>query len=288
MKKLFPLLCLLLAGSACRETLVSTADLNIPVKLVVGCFINPQDDTLYATVTLSKPLYKRNNNPNEFESVTNATVQISNGSNTANFTFNNNLQQYILPTADFSIAAGSTYNLTVSTPDGKRVTSSTTVPASQNFNHTVTITPIVPVDENGRRALLDARWQGVPGPDRYYRFIYGIRTHGGFFENEYWPNSDAWNTAQFFSDAQQENRLFRFRENIYLGWAGEPGNETTTAVTALLQELDVHSYRYFTSVAAQLNTIGGFSEPVVIYSNIEAGLGCFGSNFQYKNERDSL
>lgn len=287
-KLLLPLFGLLIASSACRETVISTADINIPVKLVVGCFINPHDDTLYATITLSKPLYKPNNSPFEFDIVNNATVQISNGSNTANFVFNSDLQKYQLAASDITITPGSSYTLTVSTPDGKRVTASTVVPAAQNFNFSLAITPETSVDEFDRRALLDARWQGVPGPDRYYRFIYGIKTSNEFFIDEYWPNSDSWNGTQFYSDAQQENRLYRFRETIYLGWLGEPGNETTTSVTGLLQELDVHSFRYFSSLAAQLTTGGGFSEPVVVYSNVEGGLGCFGSNYQYKIQRDSL
>lgn len=288
MKKLLPLLLLLVATTACRETVISTADINIPVKLVVGCFINPQDDTLYATVTLSKPLYKPNNNEFEFEIVNNATVQISDGSSSTNFTFNSDLRQYILPRAGFNIVAGTTYSLTVSTPDGKRATASTTVPSVQNFNFSFSVTPQAPLDEFDKRALVDARWQGVAGPDRFYRFNYGVKTTNEFFEYEYWPNDGSWNGAQFFNDAQQQNRTYRFRETIYLGWGGDPGNETTTTVTGLLQELDVHSFRYFSSLAAQLNTVGGFSEPVVVYSNVEGGLGCFGSSFQYKIQRDSL
>jgi hypothetical protein len=288
MKKLLPLLLLLVVITACRETVISTAKINIPEKLVVGCFINPQDDTLYATVTLSKPLYKRNNNPFDFDIINNATVQISDGNNSTNFTFNSDLERYILPAASFNIVAGSTYTLTVSTPDGKRVIASTTVPTVQNFNYSFTVTPQEPLNEFEKRALLEARWQGVAGPDRFYRFNYGVKTSSELFVDEYWPNSDEWNGAQFYSDAQQENRLFRFRENIYLGWVGEPGNETTTSLTGLLQELDVHSFRYFRSLAAQLNTSGGFSEPVVVYSNVEGGLGCFGSSFEYEIQRDSL
>jgi hypothetical protein len=162
------------------------------------------------------------------------------------------------------------------------------VPTVQNFNYSFTVTPQEPLNEFEKRALLEARWQGVAGPDRFYRFNYGVKTSSELFFDEYWPNSGEWNGAQFYSDAQQENRLFRFRENIYLGWVGEPGNETTTSLTGLLQELDVHSFRYFSSLAAQLNTSGGFSEPVVVYSNVEGGLGCFGSSFEYEIQRDSL
>jgi hypothetical protein len=258
------------------------------VKLVVGCFINPHDDTLYATVTLSKPLYKPRNNEFEFDIVNNATVQISNGTNTANFVFNSDLQKYQLAASAINIAPGGNYTLTVSTPDGKRVTASTLVPAAQNFNFSLAITPETSADEFDRRALLDARWQGVSGPERYYRFIYGVKISSEFFVDEFWPNSDTWNGAQYYSDAIQANRQYRFRESIYLGFGGDPGNETTTSVTGMLQELDIHSYRYFTSLAAQINTGGGFSEPVVVYSNVEGGLGCFGSNYQYKIQRDSL
>jgi hypothetical protein len=286
MKKLFPILFLLLANTACRETVISTADINIPEKLVVGCFINPQDDTLYATVTLSKPLYKRNSNQYDFETVTNASVQISDGSTSATFTYNSDLGRYLLPRVSFNIQAGRSYQLEVSTPDGKRVKASTTVPELQNFNFTLQLTNATTNAEESQY-LMDARWQGVPGPERHYRFIYGIRTISNWDDYEYWPNADEWNPSQYFSDLTQENRNYRFRETVYGGWRS-PFDSTQISLTAVLQELDVHSYRYFTSLAAQLNTTGGFSEPVVVYSNIENGLGCFGSHFQYKIQRDSL
>lgn len=286
MKKLFPYLLLLLASTACRETVISTADINIPEKLVVGCFISPQDDTLYATVTLSKPLYKRNRNQYEFETVTNATVQISDGSSNATFTYNSDLDRFVLPAASFAIQPGTTYQLEVSTPDGKRTKASTTVPVAQDFNFTLQLNSTATNPEESSY-MMDARWQGVPGPERFYRFIYGIKTTYDFGDFEEWPNSDEWNQMQFFSDAEQENRQFRFREIVYLGWR-RPGTTSQSRVTGLLQELDVHSYRYFTSLAAQITTGGGFSEPVVVYSNIEDGLGCFGSHYQYKIQRDSL
>ncbi|MDP2188659.1 MAG: DUF4249 domain-containing protein [Sphingobacteriaceae bacterium] len=286
MKKLFPILFLLLATTACRETVISTANINIPVKLVVGCFISPQDDTLYATVTLSKPLYKRNGNQFDFETVTNATVQISDGSTSATFTYNSDLGRYLLPRATFNIQSGRTYQLEVSTPDGKRIKASTTVPAPQNFNFTLQLTN-TSTSPDDSRYLMDARWQGVPGPERNYRFIYGIRTVSSFDDYEYWPTADEWNASQYFSDLTQENRNYRFRETIYAGWRN-PFDSTQISLTAVLQELDIHSYRYFTSLAAQLTTGGGFSEPVVIYSNVEDGLGCFGSHYQYKIQRDSL
>lgn len=286
MKKIFPFLLLLVSTTACRETVVSTANINIPVKLVVGCFINPQDDTLYATITLSKPLYKPTRSEFEYDTVKNATVQLSNGATSANFSYSIGKNQYILPTANFSIIPGQTYNLTVTTPTSERVTASTTVPLPQNFNFTLDLTK-TDTNRNENQYMMDARWQGVPGPERFYRFIYGVKTTYDFGDYEDWPNSNVWNQLQFFSDDQQENRQFRFRETVYLGWR-TPGSPAQSKVTALLQELDMHSFRYLTSLAAQINSSGGFSEPVVIYSNIENGLGCFGSSFQYKIQRDSL
>lgn len=286
MKKLFPYLLLLLASTACRETVISTADINIPEKLVVGCFISPQDDTLYATVTLSKPLYKRNRNQYEFETVTNATVQISDGSSNATFTYNSDLDRFVLPAASFAIQPGTTYQLEVSTPDGKRTKASTTVPVAQDFSFTLQLNSTATNPEESSY-MMDARWQGVPGPERFYRFIYGIRTVSSWDDYVYWPTADEWNASQYFSDLTQENRIYRVRETIYAGWRS-PFDSTQYSMTALLQELDVHSYRYFTSLAAQITTGGGFSEPVVVYSNIEDGLGCFGSHFQYKIQRDSL
>lgn len=286
MKKSFFFL-LLLASTACRETVISTADINIPVKLVVGCFISPQTDTLTASVTLSKPLYTRTNT-DTFENVTNANVQITDGSQTAVFSYDSNRALYFLPSSQFDIAPGLTYSLVVTTPDGKRATATCTVPTAKNLNFSLTASEAPnSVDEWGNYGQVEARWTAPGDVERFYRFNYALVTELTNTTEVSWQNTAPFYNTQFLRDSESTNGLFRFRETFYLGFQ-DPWSSSTQRVEGLLQELDRNSYFYFSSLANQLNTAGGFGEPTVIYTNVEGGLGCFGAHYEYRLLSDTL
>lgn len=290
MKKLIYLLLSLLVFTGCREKLIDTTDLNIPERLVVGCFISPQDDTLYATVTLSRALYGQSIFDEwQHPKVNNATVTIRSGGNSAVFSYNTDLQRYILPATAMPIVAGQTYTLEVTTPDGKRVDAQCTVPSATNLQFEAFGNIVAPQpggDTWGRSINVDFRWQGQPDKNRFYRLNYAQILEEGAFRGEYWQNAYL-GATQFYADTERENKRFRVFERVGLVFVG--GDGYRLRIKGVLQELDENSYRYFTSVSKQLQVgADGFSEPVVIFTNINNGLGCFGASYQYTVLSDTL
>lgn len=290
MKKLAYLLLSLLVFTGCREKLIDTTDLNIPERLVLGCFISPQDDTLYATVTLSRPLYGQSIFDDwQHPKVTNATVTIRSADGTsAVFGYNVDLQRYFLPATAMPIVAGQTYILEVTTPDGKRADAQCTVPTPANFQFEVlgSLVPPANNDPFSRALNVDFRWQGLPDKNRFYRLNYAQILESGPWAGEYWQNSYL-GATQFYADTERENKRFRVFERISLVFTTTDGYGLR--IKGVLQELDENSYRYFTSVSKQLEVgADGFSEPVVIFSNVNNGLGCFGASYQYTLLSDTL
>ncbi|TAE22101.1 MAG: DUF4249 domain-containing protein [Cytophagales bacterium] len=99
-------------------------------KLVVACFISPQDTVLAARIGLSTPVLGSVTATNSFLNVTNANVTITNGSRLAALRYGNynGLGVYVVSARDFPVLEGQTYTLNVETPDGKKVTSQCTIP----------------------------------------------------------------------------------------------------------------------------------------------------------------
>lgn len=281
----------LLAFTSCRETVISTADIKIPERLVLGCFISPQDDTINASLSLSRPLYGRrvDNWDWQFEMVTNATLRLSDGSNTVTLSYNAANEVYQIPTSSLPIVGGKTYTLTAETPDGKRIKASCTVPSAQNFNARIQATSTNNSSNWDWRIRYTASWDRLPGPQRFFRLNPGYNYSNSSFNNEWFSYSTAENLfePQFYSDNDLVNGQFLVRQELFPGWGG-PGT-TRYALNGMLQELDEHSFRYLSSLRAQyLSGTGGFSEPVVVYSNVENGIGCFGASYKYQITGDTL
>lgn len=280
-----------IALTGCRETVISTADIKIPEKLVLGCFISPQDDTIRATLTLSRPIYGRRGNAWdwEFDQVTNAVVRLTDGTNTATLVYNSTEEAYILPAAALPIVAGGRYTMTVEAPDGKRVRASCTVPATQNYAPQIQTTGVGSTQRWDWRIRITANWQRLPGEQRYFSFSPGYYIHNPSFGSDWVENSwsDNFFSMKFYSDQDLVNGQFQHREELYPSSIGPGLNKY--AMYGSLKELDVHSYRYLSSLQAQYQSgTGGFAEPIVVYSNVEDGIGCFGATNTYVVRGDTL
>lgn len=286
MKKLIYILLVLgFAMSSCQETLITNVQIDEDPKLVVGCFINPNDSAIKATLSESRLLYR----PNSQEwgaQITDATVVISNGSIEKTLVWVGSSFEsegaYYLPMSEMPIVPGQTYTLRVTHTDGRTVMASTTVPAVQNFVPSVSAALVTRQNEDF--IIVNASWRGQSDEVRYYRFNYGISSISGPNQNFYFMNSDFSNTSQYLTDRDAPDKLMTFREETYY-WSGSGSGER---VIGQLQELDEHSYFYLRSLAGQGYNEGPFSEPAPIISNIEGGLGCFGSSYSYLVFSDSI
>lgn len=152
-------------------------------KLVVVGFISPQDPVLAVQVSRSVPVLGQSNT---IRDVTDATVTISIGAKFIALKYAPNYNKqginlYAATSVDFPIVAGQTYNLTVETPAGQKVTSQCTIPTfapkptDQVALDSAVVSNGYSVGSNGRQDFyskqyfIKARWFDLAGQRNYYR-----------------------------------------------------------------------------------------------------------------------
>ncbi|TAL57825.1 MAG: DUF4249 domain-containing protein [Bacteroidetes bacterium] len=260
-----PLGIFLLAG--CEKTVDNIKLPTTAPKLVVGCFISPQDSWITVTLTRSNPIFGPGHNNTNTLPVEDASVIISDGTNTASIPFNSLSQQYEMQTSTFPIISGQTYSLTVSTPTGENVSANCTVPASIISALTVDFT-----DTASNLKKTTVKWQDIPNEINYYRVVGQIvsiytPSPGDTIFNDMYSISNA--TA--YNDHEKDgNELYAKLEGSYY----EGSEYSLVAYDFYLLHIDGEYYNYQNSLDHY--TYGDpFSEPIPLYTNIRGGLGVF-------------
>jgi len=243
-------------------------------------------DTILLSLTNSAPLFGKN--AKKIESVTNATVEISNDNHRwVRMEYDPVYENYFIPQVQFPITEGGTYYVRASAPEYETVSASCIVPYFREVyfelvteKHAGCVHYGEPFSELHTHYYL--RWKDYAGEANYYAF------HRNF---DYWSYSwDPWediysdstlvNTWSvlwdenykpcIFSDKGQDGKQLSVLLQLY--YYDEDFNEIT------LLQTDVHSYLYLSSLE---NYDGDFAffmlEPVKIYSNIKNGYGVFGA-----------
>ncbi len=256
-----------LGFSACEKD----ADVELPVvesKLVISSFISPEDTIVKVGVTISQPLYN-NSNSNQYSAVSYATVQITNGTTVQTMAYNADENYYFVSAAIFPITVGTTYNLTVSTPDGKNANASTSIPAQ---NATLIYTAeAVNNQSDGDTYAFRTEWNDTPGAEDYYRLVYYDRFVYNFdtIYQEAFSNN--------FSDKDKDGTTMKEQFEIYAySGAGFSNGELH------LIHASKEYYLYHKKLTEAAFSGGPFSEPVQMYSNINGGYGVFAGYNPYK------
>ena len=256
-----------LGFSACEKD----ADVELPVvesKLVISSFISPDDTIVKVGVTISQPLYN-NSNSNQYSAVSYATVQITNGTTVQTMAYNADENYYFVSAAIFPITVGTTYNLTVSTPDGKNANASTSIPAQ---NATLIYTAeAVNNQSDGDTYAFRTEWNDTPGAEDYYRLVYYDRFVYNFdtIYQEAFSNN--------FSDKDKDGTTMKEQFEIYAySGAGFSNGELH------LIHASKEYYLYHKKLTEAAFSGGPFSEPVQMYSNINGGYGVFAGYNPYK------
>ncbi|RRB04164.1 DUF4249 domain-containing protein [Larkinella rosea] len=255
-----------------------------PVKLIVACFISPQDTVLAAKVARSRPILDN-------ETVTNleistATVTLQTGSRSVVLAYHSKLRYYRADPNQFPIRAGETYQLTVQTPDGQRVEATTTVPVSVQLQQ-IRLDSEVVLENEVQRKRLFARffWSDAAHQTDYYA-AEGIFTYRcpGCTPPKTVRQAVQFVTNRFYTDPESSAQPM-VSEKGYLG-VSIPINQRffpgvfskPFILTADLLHLSPDYYRYHEALERQQQTsTNPFAEPVPIPTNIAGGLGCFGA-----------
>ncbi len=249
MKKFLSPFLLILSGivfflSSC-DSMIS--DVEVPdsdPKLVITGFLSPGDDSVSIFITKSRPLYKPTPGyENQFPTVNNANVVITDGLNTITLPFDPASGKYQVSAAAYPVRPGINYSLSVTTPDGYIASADCTIP--EGIAPDIEITGIDTLNEYGTISKkVSFRFRDLPGQGQFY----GIA---------------------FVSDKNREEDFFLFKTwDIYED--NEPGNSLYISIAIT----DENYYKYHKSV----NSFEGdnpFSEPTPVFSNITGGIGIF-------------
>jgi hypothetical protein len=266
-----PLSLLLISGC---ETNANVDLPEYPAKLVLSGFITPQDDTIRLRVRRSQPIFQQSNT-NVGDPVTDATV-ILYGNNTAiQLVYNSNNQYYQIPSSVFPILAGNTYRIVVQTSHDATVDAETTVPLNppSNFNPSVnyssdtTSNPgFIEIDADLRYTFTD-----FAGESNYYMIYSLVQVYDSFLadtlpditttslENDNNRDGITINGAEQFSF----NNTFPQIGRVLLG----------TSISVLNASREY--YEFHKSVLSGNNGVDPFSEPTLIFTNVNQGYGIF-------------
>lgn len=294
---------IIFAGLVSCETLVT----NIPEsrlpktesKLVVHSFLSPQNPKISVSVSESIPLFS-NSTAGE-DAIKNALVKISDGTYEVILPFDIKNQVYSIDQSKFPIEASKTYSLFVS--DGKReITARCTVPRNTPVIKSYVLDTVVasnPAFGQDTAITLKMNWQDIPADTNYYRVRASAEVEYSIpdpmpqekrirnYFNFAWDNTLGRN--EFQSDRNIDGSLFsspQGKVTMPNFTPAQPGNTATVpfypkshiiSVTMMVYNTDIHYFKYHRSLQLRMDTDNPFSEPTMIYSNVQGGLGCFGA-----------
>ncbi|MDD3875677.1 MAG: DUF4249 domain-containing protein [Bacteroidales bacterium] len=258
---------------SCEKTVT---DIELPQqepKLVVNAYISPEDTIIQVNVSLSHPIFKPYDYNDNNQSVENATVKISSNGNELIIPYNFTDYAYISSTSNFPIVEGQTYRLDVSTPDGKSVNASCTVPKkNSSIQHLSTDT--VNDEWGGKMLRIKIKFFDLQGVGNFYRVggaLDYVDLYGSITDTFSSGLSPKYN-LEFFTDATNDGEDILSELNYWTYDESEWMHFTRLRI--FLLSVDSHYYNFHKSLSNYQGD-SPFSEPTIIYSNIEGGMGAF-------------
>lgn len=270
-------------------------------RLVITCFISPQDTLLAARVSHSLPVLGTGNEANP--DILNATVTLSDGIRSVVLKpslreqpYGGAYTLYSASVRDLPIVVSKAYTLTARVPDGREVTATCTIPGPVALEEVLIDTAITSEFGDRRKSYFARlRWKDVLGQVNFYRVAgnneyaqrYSTWTSPGTppRDTTFWISSN-WivDRGSLSNDQNRDGgemisariRLAPYSYTYHNGvWASTP---PSGKLEAYLLNVDENYYRYHDAIERQGQVRDNpFAEPVLIPSNIQGGLGCFGA-----------
>ncbi|ARK11638.1 DUF4249 domain-containing protein [Fibrella sp. ES10-3-2-2] len=270
-------------------------------KLVINSYISPQDTVLTVKVSRSKPVLGEQTDALPYN-VANATVSLTDGNRIVVLRYVPAKEWYQAKASLLPILTGKTYSLTASTPDGKQVTASATVPKPVAINQGVLDSTIVPLSNRLQKVYsIRFDWHDPAAEANYYEYAAYF-----FWGSDYPVNNQPADRAValrmlvFPRENRTGNLVTDDRQDgsVLTSLSAEVGvvevnantinpeaalKRTTLGrvlpgarvITQLLSAEPLY-YRYKDAIIRQReNRNNPFAEPVLIPTNIQGGLGCF-------------
>lgn len=254
-------------------------DVNLPKvdpKLVIQSFISP-GDSIVVSVMASRPI--NYNVPvtggwdfNTFDIVSDATVIIRNNQTNTDAVINFDQQagKYKIGQDVFPILSGVEYTLTVSAPRFKSVTANTKVPDYLPNISPIEFDTLTNYEYGDQTIVVSGRISDIPNQENYYSvMMYQLTTYNwdGYIETYL-----DFESQDIVSDLGKDGDEIGFKIE-YWNYATE-----NRKVYFFIHTTDEHYYRFYNSLRKVEDFESNpFAESSILYSNVEGGLGVFGS-----------
>ncbi len=248
---------------------------EVESKIVLRCFISPNDTDIVARVTQSDPVFGSSsvgiNDP-----ITNAVVVISDGITQANLTYHEFAQAYVIHQSVYPVFPGRQYIISVVAPGLKSVNATTIVPEAAPVisNWNISIEDTVDAEFEQRINVNGGLYWSNPIADPGYYSVQVSRVAANeYFEEQYVTNS----FDTFFKKLEEVEEpapsySLNLKSSFYLQGYVEPSD---TAYFELYL-LNVNSdYYHFNRSMENAMYSDPFTEPSFVYSNVVGGLGVF-------------
>lgn len=265
-------------------------DANIPIpsqdpKFVLTSFINPASDSQLFTLTLSDPIFDGSNvDFNNY--IDDALVTVSNGTNTVTLGYNNSYNAYLLLNSAMNIDFNTDYTVNVSRAGKQLQTKFKSIGSAPITINELKVDSIEKIDQFGivsKTYFANVKWQDPGSETNYYCLeLYGLMND--FNGNPVRvPLSDYYGNIYISDEGKNGTEMSRTLE-AYTNYFGEFGN-VYRGFDVVVSKTDEHYYRYFKSLQ---NYVGDdpFSEPSLVYTNINSGLGVIGNYMPYSIRKE--
>jgi hypothetical protein len=261
-------------------------------KLVIACFISPQDTILSAKVTETKVLIGSTGDIRN--DIKNATVKLSDGVKTVQLFYSASLGYYRILPKELPIIVGKTYSIDVSTPDGRKVNATTTVPNNVPIKEIKVDSSSNTSGFGGNQVVntsytVKVIWQDIANATNFYRalsvydVIYNIpdpKNAKNIIQSLVSTIVDLRTLDDKDTDGQLLSLSREYQPNNV--GANIQGNQIELGkrldkIRVGLFQTDINYYNYHTSLRKQRENNNPFAEPVLLFTNINGGFGCFGA-----------
>ncbi|MCK5856212.1 MAG: DUF4249 domain-containing protein [Bacteroidales bacterium] len=249
---------------------------NVKPELVTACFISPTADQTTLQLSWSAPIF--HNTVHEQPIEEDAHVYIFDGANKHQLLFNSIKESYEISKSQLQIVAGRKYTLTVESSKSETLTAETIIPVKPKFSIAF--------------QSYDSVHSPYDSPQRFdYRYF--VKLNISNEEDKAYYRIAAWGKSKYLGYKQilsitptnGENKIYHgdYSGTLIFVRSAEP-EERLTDIYINLHKVDETYYRYHNALE---NYQGSdlFSEPTLVYSNVEHGLGVFCS---YNNLMDSV
>lgn len=280
---LIVMLAIVMAASlgSCTD-IVSNIDFpDTEPKIVVHAFISPADTAVQVMLSWSNPISK-GASMDTVRYIENATVRMAEtGKAFSTLAFHQGKKVYALPASMFPIETGKHYSLNVDVPGHNTVAGSCYIPPA---NHTLALEKIEREKTEWSEIIrVEFSFSDIPGEnENFYTMAAYLNSQTYImYDDTVQIEAQRFHTISgesYISNKGREGRKFITRAEGYhykFDWLRPPGSiDDSPPVYLLLLTTDEHYYHYHKTLE-NYHPNNPFAEPVLIYSNIEGGLGVF-------------